>query len=155
MESVSIPTTPLLSLRYVSECMGSWIPPPRWSWVYLTSTYRKKHSQQRGIIEPMWSLIYSSSLIWLTCLPPFYILLQILHWLFVLVFFLVYWSHDLTIILYGMLENLSLCCFYCLLECNTDRPVRKLCCTGYLDAYNRHLKRVWCDEPKFTLLLLP
>ena len=91
-----------------------------------------------GVLDPLCILISGASLSWLVCLTPFSIFLQLLRSLFVLVFFLLSWAHDLTSILSDLLETLTLQCCHCLLECNDDIPVRHLCCTVYLYACNRH-----------------
>ena len=105
------------------------------------------------VLEPLCSLISGPSLIWLMCLPPFSIFLQLLCPLFALVFFLLSWSHALPTFMSALLETLTLHFCYCLFECN-DSLVRQLCCTVYLYACNMRLKRVWSDEPKFNLIFL-
>ena len=75
------------------------------------------------------------------CFTPFYIFLQLLHSLFVLVLFLLSWSHSLPTLLSDMLKTLTLHCCYCLLKCNYLRPVIHLCCTVYLYVCNRRLKK--------------
>ena len=140
----------------------SWIkcPPPLLILnIYLTSPYRKKYilSSEELFCPPteslnnLCSLISGPSLIWLMCLPPFSIFIQLFHSLFAIFFFLLSWSCDLTTLLSALLGSLTLHCCYFLLECNDASPVRKLFCTGYLDAYNRILKRAQ-SEPKFTLM---
>ena len=104
------------------------------------------------VLETLRSLISGPSLSWLMCLPPFYIFLQLLCSLFVLVFFLLSWGQSLPTLLYDLLETLTLHCCCFLLECNDDSPVRQLCCTVYLYACYRCLKRERYDEPKFTLV---
>ena len=89
------------------------------------------------VLESLCILISGSLLSWFMCFPTFSILLQILHSLFVLVFFLLYWSHYLTTVMYSMIENLTLNCCYYTPEYNDDIPVRQLFCTGYLYACNR------------------
>ena len=106
------------------------------------------------VLEPLCSLISGPLLSWLLCFPPFSILLQLLRSLFVICLFLLYWVHDLPYLLFDLLKTLILHCFFWLLECNDDSPTRQLYCTLYLYACNRRLKRVWYDEPEFTLILL-
>ena len=88
-------------------------------------------------LEPLYSLISGPSLSWLMCLPPFSILLQLLCSLFVIVFFLLSWVHALPTLMSDLIETLTSHCRYCLLECNDDNPVRKLCCTVYIYACDR------------------
>ena len=145
MESVSIPTNPVSSFGSVYECMGSWIKCPPLvdiEYIWLLHCW-KIHSQQQGILAHTlspWTPVHFDiwfSLSWLICLPPFSIFLQLLRSLFVLVFFLLYWSHDIPSLLYAILETLTLHCCYCVFECNDDSPVRQICYTVYLYACNR------------------
>ena len=89
------------------------------------------------VLEPLYSLISVPSLSWLVCFPPFYIFLQLLCSLFVIVLFLLSLSHSLPTLLSALIETLTLNCCYCLLECNDDIPVRHIWCTFYSYAYNR------------------
>ena len=106
-------------------------------------------------LEPLCSLISGLLLSWLTCLPSFSVFLQLSCSLFLIVFFLLFWSRSLPTLLSNLLETLTLHFCYCLLECNYDIPVRQLWCSVYLYACNSRLKRAWNDEPKLTLIFLP
>ena len=164
MESVSIPTTFVSSFGYVYDCMGSWIQfsPLCWYWLYLNSpllgnplSIARNFFLLPWVLEPLSSLICGLSLSLLVCLHPFSIFLHLLCSFSVLFFFLLSWAHYIPTILYALLQNLSFYCCYCLLECNGEIPVRQLCCNVYLYVCNRHFKRAWYDDPKFTLIFLP
>ena len=152
MDSVSIPTTPVLSFRSMSECMRLWIKfPPFLSWLYLTYIYIGKPiiNSEELLILP-WFL----EPLWLMCLPPLSIIIQLFHSLFVLGFFMLSWYHSRPTLLYNLLENLTLNYLYFILEFNDDIPFRQIWCTGYLFAYSRLKKRACYDEPKFILISL-
>ena len=73
-------------------------------------------------------LLWKSSLYWpssslLVCLSFFSQLLHLLHSLFVLVFFCLYWSHDTTILVYSLIETLNLYFCLCVLEYNNVSSV--------------------------------
>ena len=108
------------------------------------------------VLEPLCSLISGPWLRKSMCLPSFSIFLQLLCSLFVLVFFLLSWDHSLPNLLSTLLSALTLYCCYLPLEYNDDRFVRKLCCTVYLDAYNRRSKKgtIWWNKiyPNFLAL---
>ena len=67
---------------------------------------------------------------------------------FVLVFFLLYWSLTGTIIPYDLIEILISCYFYWRLNSYDDRPWGKLRCTDHLHAYKRLLNMgmIWCKK---------
>ena len=88
------------------------------------------------LFEPLYILISWPSLSVFMCFNPFHIFLQLLCSLFVLVFFLLYWAHALKTLLSDILETLTLYCCYCIFEYSDDSPVRQLCCTVYIYAYN-------------------
>ena len=92
------------------------------------------------VLEPLSSFISGPSLSWLICLPHFYIFLQLLCSLFMIVFFLLYLSHSLLTLLSDFLKTLTLHFCYFLLRWNYDIPVRQICCTVYIYAYYRRLK---------------
>ena len=108
------------------------------------------------VLETSCSFIYGPSLSLLMCLPPFSILLQLLCPLFVLVFFLLSLSHALPTLISALLENLTLHCCYCILECNNDIHIRQLCCTIYIYACNRRSEKgtIWWTKinPHFLAL---
>ena len=60
------------------------------------------------VLEPLRSLIYVPSLSLLMCFPPFYILLQKLCSLFVLVLLLLSLAHALPTLLYDLFETLTM-----------------------------------------------
>ena len=105
-------------------------------------------------LEPLFILISSPSLSWLMCLPRFFIFLQLLRSVFLLVLFLLYWAHALPYLLSDMFETLTLHCFYCILGYNYYIPVKQLWCTVYIYACNRRLKRAWYDELKSSFSCL-
>ena len=90
------------------------------------------------VLEPLRRLISGPSLSWLMYLPPFDTFFQLLRSFFVLVFFLLSWSHALPNLMYSLLETLTLYCCYCLLECNDGSYIRQLWCAVYLYACNRN-----------------
>ena len=119
MESDSIPTTPVLYIFGKSILNSEEVLPLTW------------------VLESLYSLTYGPSLSLLMCFPPLFISFQLLRSLFVLVLFLLSWAHDLPSVLYALPKTLTSNCFYCLLQCNDDRPIIQLCCTVYLYACNR------------------
>ena len=107
------------------------------------------------VLEPLCSLISGPSLRWLMYSSPFSILLQLLSSFFVLVFFLLSWSHALLAFPYTMLETLTLHCCHCLFECNDYIPVRQIWCTVYIYACKRWLKSHYLmnqNLPSFSCL---
>ena len=90
------------------------------------------------VLEPLCILISGTSLSWLVCLPLLYIFLQLLRSFFVLIFFLLFWSHSLATLLSDMLETVTLYFIYCIFECNDDITIIHLFCTVYIYAYSRH-----------------
>ena len=92
---------------------------------------------------------------WLLCLPPFYPLLHLLQLLFVLVLLLLYWSHNLTIFVYDLLENLNFIVVIVSLNATLSALFyTSILCTGYLHAYDRIF---WCKTfypCVFTLKIL-
>ena len=73
------------------------------------------HFPSLEYLKPLCSLIYGPTLHWLMCLSNFALYLQLFHSLFVLVFFLSSWAHDLPILL-SMFESLTFYRYYYFLE---------------------------------------
>ena len=119
--------------------------------------FGKKLSIVRNFCSSLESLRYLCSLIdvptlsWLMCLSNFCLYLQPFQFLYVIVFFLSSWDHDLPIF-FSMFESLSIHCCYHILECSDYSPIREIYCTK-----NRVEKfMIWqkssCYFPKYLLL---
>ena len=85
---------------------------------------------------------------WLTCVA--FLLFNLLSVALVICvfFFLLYWTHDLPILVYDIIETLTLYCCYCLLEYNNYSPTRNTCCSSYLNSYNSIFKE---NDPMKTI----
>ena len=92
------------------------------------------------------------------CLPLFSPFLYLLHLLFVLVFFLFYWSHDLNIFVSTMLETLTFHWCYCILECNNVRPVidisALLSIFTHITVFSNEKNLPSCSRPKIIASMI-
>ena len=105
-----------------------------------------------GDLIPWKSELYGPLLSWLIFFHPFCPFLNIFHWLFVIVLFLLFLAYALPILVYALLETLTLYCCYCLLEFKIYSPIVDI---SAILATFMPITGFSYAKIKFTLMFLP